>query len=275
MKKNNIILIIIIVILIGVMIYFLPNIYKFTSSLSNKKVNGNVTKEETKEELEKITLKSDVLKDLVYPITRVNIYSTDTYYSRDSFTISDMSNNDILATAFTQIYTGYFKNHDNSGCSKNSKSFDVRYMDARIKNTLGNNIKYNYTDFNIYSDTDYVGTWTYDSYSNSYVYNGNCTNNGNIRYYDLKKITKVDASDNNQTLELYFKVAFAKVENDNYTIYSDVLLTEVLDTGKFTDIDSLNEKLTNLNTNSYKYTFKQGMCSYDAYCMEKGEWINE
>lgn len=272
MKKNNTKLVIIVVLLVGMLIYFLPNIYKFSSNLSHKKIVGN-KKTESKKKVDNITLESDIIKDLVFPNLNNNIYSNDTYFNKDTFSTNNLTNNDILAFAFKQIYNGYLTDAPVQGCAAAGKAFNTEYLDFRIKNTINKNINYSYTDFNVY-DNEYAGLWKFDGNEN-YIYNGNCNVNSSTIYYDLQKLISVEGIDNNQTLIITAKVAFAKIENGQYIIYSDPIFNTPLNRGIYTNLEDLNNLLDNLNTKKYQYTFKQGLCSYDAYCIEKGQWLNE
>ena len=271
MKKNSIKLVIVVSVLVGLVIYFLPNLYKL-SSISHKKITG--TKQvESKKKIDKITLESDIIKDLVFPNLNSNIYSTDTYFNSDIFTVNNLSNNDILAFAFKQIYNGYLTDSSIQGCATVGKAFNTEYLDFRVKNTISKSINYNYTDFNVY-DNEYTGLWKYNGID-SYNYNGNCNTNSSILYYDLQKLVSVEGKDNNKSLIITAKVAFAKVENGEYIIYQDPTFNTPLNKGTYTSLDDLNNKLVNLNAKKYQYTFKQGLCTYEAYCIEKGQWINE
>ena len=99
-EKNNGLFIIILLVIVLIIVLFLPNIYKFVEKQKLPKIE--VTKQEQKEE-EK-TISEDVLETIHYPIMRNSIYDSNTYYSLDTFTISNMSNNDILYNAFMDIY---------------------------------------------------------------------------------------------------------------------------------------------------------------------------
>ena len=72
---------------------------------------------------------------------------TDSYYQLDSVEITKFSNNDILYNAFLDIYDGYLVDHNNVGCSNNSKEFDATYLSSRIKNIIGRNTEYTLEDF--------------------------------------------------------------------------------------------------------------------------------
>lgn len=272
MKKNNSLVLVIVIAILGFILFiFLPDIYKWTVKLSMPKVK-DTTVNQDKSAKEK-TFDEKVLNDIVYPNMHVNMYKKDTYYSLKQFTINQMSNNDILANAFEQVYDGYIVDGTSVGCTTIGKKVSASYLNARIKNMLNENLKYQFTDFEVYN-TKYPGIWKYDNGSNSYIYNGNCNNNGAVKYYDIHSMVKYIASKDNKKLEIIAKVAFVKVENNTYIIYKDANMTQELNKGTFTDLDTLSKKLKSLSANQYKYTFKQGLCTYSAYCLEKGEWLN-
>ncbi len=273
MKKSGITLVVVVSLLVGLLIYLLPNLYKL-SSISYKKVTG--TKQtESKKKIDKITLESDIVKNLVFPNLNSDIYSANTYFNNNIFTVNNLSNNDILSFAFKQIYNeyGYLTDSNMQGCASVGKTFSSKYLDFRIKNTISKSVSYNFTDFNV-SDTEYAGLWKYDGVD-SYNYNGNCDTNSSVLYYDLQKLVSVEGKDDNKTLYITAKVAFAKIENGEYIIYQDPTFNTPLNKGKYTNLDDLNTKLENLNTKKYQYIFKQGLCTYEAYCIDKGQWLNE
>ena len=264
-KNNNFIIVLFLIIV--VLVLFFPKIYGFIQNLSLPKVEK--TSEEKKSE-EK-TIDNDLLESLHYPIMRSNSYSKDTYYSLDSFKISDMSNSDILLTAFADIYEGNIIGEP--------KHFNADYMELRIKNILGRNVKYQLEDFNVLDDTytDYVGTWSYDSSSNTFVYNQSYNQTeSTTQYYTLEQFIKAEYVKDD--LIVYKHIGFAKVDGSEYTIYKDANMTQELQKGTYTDIDDLNslfQQLSNSDKNVYKYTFKDTLCTYNEYCLYEGKWVNE
>ena len=77
---------------------------------------------------------------------------------------------------------------------------------------------------------------------------------------------------------VYYYVGFAKVVDNNYTIYSDANMTNELTKGTFTTLEDLNTVFKNINKENkkiYKYTFKNTLCSYNEYCLYEGKWITE
>ena len=278
MKKNTIV-ILLVFILIGVLIFFLPDIYNKVQELTAPKVEKIEIKKDNDKKKEVITIDSDIVKELTYPIMRNDKYNMNTYYALDVFTTDNLSNNDILVNAFLDIYDGYLVDHGSVGCASNSKEFDASYIVSRIKNIIGKDVKYNLEDFTVPNVSNkYVGDWKYDGNSNTFVYYGNCSNSkGNTIYYDLSKLYKLDASKDNNVLTLYHYVGFAKVVGNNYTIYNDYNMTNEVSSGTINDLSELDNVFDNLdmnNFNTYKYSFKKGLCSYDNYCFYKGEWVN-
>lgn len=276
MKRENIILIIVCIIIVIIGIVSMPNIYKLVES---KAENNDVfipEEKETPKEKMKITTNSDLLKELVFPIMNNNITKTNSYYNLDHFTTTDISNNDILATAFTQIYSGYLISNPGVGCASESISFNENYLELRIQNIFGPNTKYNLTDFTLYNNinNDYIGSFKYDINNKKYMYYGNCAAKSAISYYDIKSIYDVELSDDENILKVYYYVGFVKLENGNYTLYSDVNYTNQIKKGVYTDMASLEKMLSKLNVKKYQYTFRKDICNYDSYCFYEGKWIN-
>lgn len=283
MKKNNAkkedksnLFVLITMILVVIFLLFLPSIYNFVEKSKLPKVESN----ENSLEKEKKEVEEEVLESIHYPIMRTDIYSTYTYYSLDKFKISDMSNNDILVNAFLDVYEGNMTPYYGyTACSTNSKQFNKDYLTLRIKNILGKNIKYNLENFNVPvgMETNYVGEWKYDSNNSIFIYNGLCNSNTKTtRYYDIKQFIKARYLDDD--IIVYYYVGFAKVDNNNYVLYSDSELKNEISSGSINDIkelDSIFEKVDNKNKKIYKFTFKNNLCSYDEYCLYEGEWTNE
>lgn len=282
MKKNNLIFWIVIIIVVGATIFFMPNIYKKlqdmdTPKVENKEINQNVV-----DKKEKISMDSKIIESLTFPVMRNDKTKIESYYDLNKITINNFSNNDILYNAFLDMYDGYLIDNGKVGCTNNSKEFDATYLKSRIKNIIGKDIKYTFEDFTVPNNNinnKYIGLWKYDSTNNKYVYYGNCDNlNNNTIYYDLKKLYKVDSSDDNNIIYLYYYIGVAKIENNNYTLYSDIKMTNEIMNGTINDINEIENIFNSIDTSSlktYKYTFKLGLCSYDNYCFYEGEWIND
>jgi len=274
-KKNNYFIVILFVIIL-ILMFLLPKIYEFIENSKLPKVE-NI---EEKEEIKETKVNEETLESVHFPIMRNSIYDSNTYYSLDKFTIANMSNNDILYNAFMDIYEGNIISSNVKGsCSTVSKQFNVDYMELRIKNILGKNIKYNLESFYVPEDSNsnYKGTWTYDSSYSRFVYNGLCSSKAtNTKYYDLEELISAEYEDSDIVVNYY--VGFAKVTNNNYVIYSDANMTNEIHNGTFTSIDDLNNIFKSLNKNNkktYKYTFKNTLCSYNEYCLYEGKWVNE
>ena len=238
----------------------------------------NIRNEE-KEEIKKID--ESILETIHYPLMRTSIYDMNTYYSLDKFTVNNLSNNDILLNAFLDIYEGNITSYEGLGfCTNLSKQFNKDYLELRIKNILGNRLKYTLDSFYVPEDlnSSYVGNWAYDSWNGRFTYNGLCQSNAtNVKYYDLEELIKFEYEGKND-IAVYYYVGFAKVEGNNYTIYKDAALTQELSSGTFFSEDELNNTFKNLNKNNkkiYKYVFKNTLCSYNEYCLYEGKWINE
>ena len=274
-NKNSIFVLILFIIVI-ILVLFFPQIYGFINSFSMPKVEN---REEEKNEINK-TLDEGVLETIHYPLMRTSIYDSNTYYSLDKFTTKDLSNNDILLNAFLDIYEGNMTSSGISGaCTDISKQFNREYLELRIKNILGNKISYNLETFYVPEDLDsnYVGTWNYNSSSNEFEYAGLCSSKAtNTKYYNLEELIKVEYD--KKDIVAYYYVGFAKVEGSNYIIYKDAKMTNEISNGTFTNLDDLNNTFKTINKknkNIYKYTFKNTLCSYNEYCLYEGKWVNE
>lgn len=278
MKKSNILVIFITFGLIGILIYFLPNIYNSIQKYESNNIEiPNIEKKEEVKNEEKITINSEIVKNLSFPIMRNDKNKIESYYQLKSININNFSNNDLLYNAFLDMYEGYLVGHSSVGCTTNSKEFDATYLSSRIKNIIGRDVSYHFEDFtvpNLYQGSNYIGLWKYNSTNNTYVYYGTCNNdNSNITYYDYKKLFKVKTSKDNNVIYLYYYIGFLKLDNNHYTLYNDANMENEISSGTYDNIDNISIDINNLKT--YKFTFKKGLCTYDNYCFSKGEWLNE
>lgn len=274
-EKNNNLFLIILFVIILVLVFFIPQIYKFIEEQKLPEVEKTETKKEEVKEIDE-----DVLETIHYPIMRNSIYDSNTYYSLDTFTISNMSNNDILYNAFMDIYEGNIVSSSVKGsCTATPKEFNKDYIELRINNILGKDIKYNLDTFYVPEDTDsnYKGTWKYDSTNSRFIYEGLCNSKStNTKYYNLEELIKIEYEEND--IVVYYYVGFAKVVDNNYTIYKEANMTEELSSGAFTSVEELNNLFKSINKKYkkiYKYTFKNTLCSYNEYCLYEGKWVNE
>ena len=285
--------------IIGIGIYFFSDIYDFIQDITFNPPKEDPIISNTNPEpvYEVITLKSEVVGTFTYPVMKNSQYSGDTYYKRESITMSDFSNNDILYNAFIHIYAGNLADYRGGyittycGTDATRKTFNARYIEVRINNLFSKNTKYSHADFMVPSNksitTDvgktYVGKWIYDSMNNRYIYYGNCDGapSGGTEYYDLVNAYQATGKEKNTIIEVLYYVGFAKVDTATkaYSIYSDVAMTQLINSGTLTSnnhMDELNatfSQLPNGNLSKYKYTFSSNNCSYKDYCFEKGEWI--
>lgn len=271
MKKGNVILIVSCILIVTIGIILMPTLYKLitNNTLEGKKIDViDNKKDKTKKETKKITLESEILKELVYPVMHNDLSNTDTYYKLDKISVADFTNNDILYNAFLQIYSGYLVN--NSG----SISFNSSYLESRIQNIFGPKTGYNLVDFTVPSgaNSNYSGTFKYNANTKQYVYYPVNYNNGVI-YTDIKKIYDVNNTDDN-TINTLFNVAFVKISNGNYTMYSDYSYSNEISSGIFNSLEDLENMLEKLDTKKYQYTFRKDTCNYDSYCFYGGKWLN-
>jgi len=275
-EKSNSLFIIILFAIIIITVLFFPKIHEFIEKQNLPKVQTS-EKIDNKEET---VVNEEMLENLHYPIMRNSIYDSNTYYSLDKFTINDMSNNDILYNAFMDMYEGNITNSNIKGsCTNISKQFNRDYIELRIKNILGKNINYTLGEFYVPEDADsnYKGTWFYDSINAKFIYNGLCTSKANnTKYYNLEEFIKAQYENND--VVVYYYVGFAKVVDNNYVIYKDANMTSELSSGTFTSVEDLNKLFKSISKEKkkiYKYTFKNTLCSYDEYCLYEGKWVNE
>ena len=299
-STTNLFSVILLVVVIGIIIasyMLLPKIYQWFSSRETPSTYVDPTPDKPKEpiiELEEITLESDEVLSLTYPIMRNNPYSTKTYYSNSVVNIGDFSNNDLLYNAFIHVYSGNIGGYDGGyndkycGTELTKKTFNAKYIDARMDNLFTETVNYEHKTFKVPStnlNTEYVGTWKYDSKNNRYIYYGDCnpTEPSNIVYYDLTVAYDAKGLENNTVIEVYYHVAFAKVNKTNktYVIYSDASMKNQILKGTLKSSDYAKELKDNFNsyissenqTSKYKYTFSSKDCSYQNHCFVKGEWL--
>lgn len=279
MEKKKGALFIILIVIIFIVILFMPNIYKYLNTKPVPKVED--IKEEKEEKIEKLTLDSDIVKNLKYPIMRYGIYNKNSYYEKSSFKVTDLTNEEVLINAFVDIYSGNINDYKGlkPSCAVEAKELKTTYISSRIRNILSNDINYTYSNFNVpelpnYSK--YLGEWKYNSQTDTYIYYGTCNKESGIKYYDLKVLNKLETKNNNKELIIYAYMAFASVNNNKYTIYSDVSLNNKILEGNFTTLENLNKDfknyLKNNKTKQYKFIFKKGICSYGDYCLAEGVW---
>ena len=265
-KKETIILIVICMFILIVGIVSMPQIYKLLNTSRVDIVDNDINKKNNvKEEINK---DSEIVGTLVYPIMHNDINITDNYYKNEKISISDFTNNDILYNAYLNVYSGYIINDG-------SISFDSNYLVSRIENIFGTNTGYSLTDFTVPSGSfsEYVGTFTYDNDSKRYTYT-KIDSNYNTIYYDVKKIYDA-SSPNENTINTSFDVAFIKIENGRYTLYSDYNYKDEISSGEYTNMETIENMLPTLETRKYQYTFRKDICNYDSYCFYEGKWINE
>ena len=275
-KKSNNLFVIILFVIVIVFVLFFPKLYSFIE----KAKLPEVPKTQTEDDNEEKVVTDELLEELHYPIMRNSIYDSNTYYTLDKFTISNMSNSDILYNAFMDMYEGNItKSNSYSRCSNTPMEFNDYYIEFRIVNILGKNVKYTLDSFYVPEDSNssYKGNWRYDNLNSKFIYDGLCSSKAsNTTYYDLTSLIKSEYD--GKDIVVYYYVGFAKVVNNNYTIYKDAKMTEELKNGTINSVDELNsifESINNRDKKIYKYTFKNTLCKYDEYCLYKGEYVNE
>lgn len=274
MKKDSIFIIIVFAVIFLIVIFF-PKIY----SIFEKE---NLPKLDNKEEVikEKKVVDNELLESLHRPLMRSSSYNSNTYYNLNTFKISNMSNQDILYNAFLDIEKiNIIDSNEYGNCTNIRKEIGSKKLELRIKNILGKNINYSLENFTVPEDSvsEYKGDWTYNGYTSKFIYNGLCNKvKSSTNYYDLEQFIKAEY--NNNDIDVYYYVGFAKVDSNEYTIYKDADMTIELQKGTFTSLDGLNNIFNSINNkdkNIYRYTFKNTLCSYNEYCVYEGKWVNE
>lgn len=260
-KNNNGVFLLVVIVLAVVLVFFFPTLYSKVEEWSAPKVPNSGSKTDEKKEIT-----DAVINSLHKPMMRNSIYNSNTYYSLKKFKTSDLSNSDILLNAFLDAHEGNIVNN----------TLKSNYIDLRINNILGKNVKYSCGSFEvpIDSSSNYKGLWVCDQGGN-FVYNGSQTYvNQNDKYYNLEEFIKGEYNDSD--IVLFYYVTFAKVTGDHFVIYQDAEMTKELHDGYYgtdTDLEDISSGLENKKI--YKYVFKDDMCSYREYCLYSGEWVNE
>lgn len=293
-SKSSIVLLVVSAVVIAVTIFCFPAIGRFIDNVTVKreKIPKTTNSNSNEPTYEKITVDSKVLSNFTYPIMRNSEYSKTSYYQKDSITMSEFSNNDILYNAFVHVYTGSIATYNGSYganyCGKGiRKMVNEKYLTARIENSYSRKTNYKHATFVVPStnkDTQFVGTWYYDSKLKAYIYYGDCNpiEPTNILYYDLTDMYDANGNSNNTVIDVSYHIAFAEVNASSrqYKIYNDASMTNVISSGELTTNDyekELNQIFKDLSKDSqvksYKYTFSTADCAYQDYCFEKGEWI--
>lgn len=269
-KNNSNNRFLIILLFVGVIIvFFFPMIHNFFYKVSMPKIEKS--KEEVKEDKKELT--EEILAEIHTPKMRNSAYSDFTYYSLDKFKITDMSNQDILLNAFLDVYEGnIIDSGHSSSCSATNKEISSKYINLRVKNILGRNLKYTLEDFYVPEDSNskYTGNWIYSN--DTFYYNGLCSSNASsVRMYDIE--TRIDAKYDNDDILVTYYVGFVKYDGDNYTIYSDALMTNEIGSGTGSDYKTVFDNLDNNLKKKYEYRYKNTLCTYDEYCLYEGRWL--
>lgn len=278
------ILLIIIPLLIALAIFVLPKVYNhFSKDVKQEEIIENKDNKEENKEVITYSFDDKIVKELPYPIMRNNIHSEVSYYQVDSITMSEFSNNDILYNAFLDVYSGniatYTEGYDGTFCGSADmkKTFNAKYIDARINNLFTKNTLYTHSDFVVpdTADTIYKGLWKYDAVNNRYIYYGNCSvieYTPGI-YYDILIPEKISNTEDGETIYIEYKIGFVKELNGNYEVYSDPNYTNLIKSGvKETEID-FKVILKDLDLATYKYTFSKEDCAYSDFCFVSGEFL--
>ena len=279
-------------IMIIVAIILLPKIKKLVDKDDKPTPISNKTEEKVEEtKLEKFTLESDEVMNVVYPVLHTNSASKNTYLKLDKITTKNISNNDILYNGLIDVYEGnmapYKGSYSGSYCGSKSQkvSLDYRYVELRIEGKFNKTVSYKPKDIIVPVNnpkTKYVGTWKYNSKAKTYIYYGACNQkSSNILYYDINSAYDVDnklIDEKQKIIEMYLYnyIGFAAVNTSTkaYTIYSDANYTQKVTSGvlKTNNYEKeLNQIVSNIGKdklNKYLYTFSNGNCPYREYCFK-------
>lgn len=291
-KKSKILFGVCLVIVIVAIACF-PFIYDKANDIIAKIGNTDYipVPKEPEKQYEKITMDSEIFKNLKYPTMHNDPTTEDTYYSRDKITTNDFTNNDLLYRALLDVLEGnmapYSGKYSGKYCGTGATkvSLDADYLELRLQGLFTRNINYTLTDFTVpinRADTKYVGTWKYDAKNQRFIYYGCGTKaKANLVYYDISVPYEVSTSDKNVNLYVDSYVAFAVVNatNRDYILYKDAAYTEELAKGTLKTNDFEEELKAVVNDmekkdiNKYKYTYTIDGCPYLDYCFASGEWV--
>ena len=289
-KSNNGVLIVCLIVVVVAVALF-PKISSTITKTKNKQRKPSVKVEaEPEKEYEALTLESEEIQNISYPVMHIDNSIKNTYFSLDTFVVSNYSNNDLLYNALIdvgaenmKIYSGTY-NGKYCGGESNKISIIDKNIKSRISNKFNNNTKYTLEDITIPTNnvnTNLVGTWKYDSANKMYVYYGDCNpKKSNLLYLDISVPYDVKSGSKNIEADVYSYVAFALVNTESklYILYSDYNYTKELTKGMLTS-NNYEKELTDIvknmdksNINKYKYSFSKKDCSYSEFCFVKGEW---
>ena len=236
-------LLIILLIIVIISIFLFPKIYDIIAK--GKRTPKHVTSSSKKQEevvYEPFKLDDSNVVNAKYPIMHFDTSSKNSYYTLDSVTIKNFSNNDILVSALADTYEGsmaaYNGKYDGKACVSGANKLYVssRYLKIRIDNLFGTDTSYKLTDINVYTNnpkTKYTGVWKYNN--GNYIYYGDCSGkSSNIIYDDIHYAYNVENEDKNTKMYIYNYVAFIVVDKSskNYVIYKNADYTDELAKGK-------------------------------------------
>ena len=267
-EKNNGVFLIVILFIGAALVFMFPRIREYMDKVTAPKLED----EKEEETITKREVTEEMFEVIHFPLMRNSAYSSFTYYTLDTFKISDMSNGDILLNAFLDLIEDNIVDSGTYGeCTNTHKEFKSTYINLKVSDMIGKNTKYTLEDFYVPSDSksSYPGTWHYNGYT--YYYGGLCSEvDTSVKYYDLEKM--IDANYDGDDIVINYYVAFAKVEGDNYTIYSDPKMENAITSGTG-DVKSVFNRLDTSKIRKYQYRFKNTLCTYSEYCLYEGKWI--
>ena len=264
-KKKGVIIgfILLILIILGLVGYILYD--KGVVKLDTKK-----EKTETKEEVPKeLSVDDKIVADAMEIMDRIYI-SEDNLYKNDSYNISEISNDDLIATAIKNIDGDYIV----SACEfeKERKTISFESLNTALNKVVLNKKITNDMITGLGKSPYTIAQYGVNDIgiilsNNGLKLVGSCGGTfGGVPYIN-KKVIK--AEKNNKYLYVYEKQAFASynyLENDSHAVdyYKDYDKTNVIEKGldsiEFTDADGNHGKNSTPNWdlyNTYKYTFEK------------------
>ncbi len=290
-EKNNNVLLVVCLLVTVILVALFPTISKTVAKAKNSQRKPSVKVEKEPEKVyEKLTLNSEEIKNISYPVMHVDNSKKNTYFSLDTLVVSDFSNNDLLYNALIDVGTEIMKkyvgtyNGNYCGIDSNRVYISERNIKLRIDNKFNTNTKFEYKDIIVPNNnpkTDMIGIWKHDAENKIYVYYGACNvSKSNVLYFDVSVPYEVDNSDKNIEAYVYSYVAFAVVNTNNnqYILYSDADYTKEINRGTLNsnnyekELKTIVSNMDKNNINKYKYSFSKKNCSYSEYCFIKGEW---
>jgi len=284
LEKTSPVLIISILALLIIGIIFVPKIYdKFGKQVKQDKIKDPVVSEPEKVEI-KYKWEDQLIKEAYSPVMRDNMYQDYSYYMNDKMVLSDFSNNDILYNTLNNLYVDYIDDYiggyNGNVCTNLRLSVDQNVLKIHLKNIFTKTLDIPNVDFTVPSHigSSYPGLWKYHTDSSKFVYYGDCNPNplSDTLHYDILIEDEIETKEEGKVANLIYYIAFAKVSNNNYEIYSDANYENKVLEGTLSGYPNELEDLVKMNKTSFKkymYTYSTNNCPYKALCYVSGEYV--